>query len=163
METLLKTSDKVFSFTILDESLCLPAELSMHIFHKSKAQVICGREFPYLGSEQKTVSFRELIKIPFVVSNSPLNFQKEMMERLERYGIPNIKAIAVDELTVLPMVKNNIGASFFITIPGISPDENFRLLALNDAPQFVTALIYNKNCSQDKIDTLIALLETIMR
>lgn len=159
---LVTKSNNTVILAILPENYDVPANISITVLGKSKAYVMCTSDFLYFTPTQNSVSFKELVSIPCGISKISFDFQTTLLNLLQQYGEPSIKAVAPDTVSLTAAVKSgtvfSFSNKFFYT-----PEANeLRYLPIRNAPVFQLCLIYGKNTSQMVISQLLDLLEPLM-
>lgn len=145
---------------ILPEHYILPPDVSMTILKKSKAYLMCTNDFPYIKPEQKSISLKNIIDIPLVVSKITFEFQSTLLTLLKQYGKPQIKIIAPDYSSVTSAINSGLFAGFtnkFFLPPA---NHQLRYIAIRNSPMFHLCLLYHKNTPPTIILKLSELLKS---
>lgn len=158
-EDLTANDPNVVVLGILRENTRLPDYATMTVLNKSKSYIMCSKDFPLIPPEKTSISFKELVNMPFVLTKNSFNFQDTLFDILKLYGEPIIKAISPDHSGCTYMVENSMGVSFTNKLTVYSKNENIRYLAIRNAPKFLLALVYNKNADEKKVNKLAELIK----
>jgi len=154
IKQLIIKNPNVIVLAILNESFTLPENMGFSVLTKSKSYIMCSSDFPYIPKERTSISFKELTQIPLAILSSSFEFQDTLLCMLRKHGTPNIKTTVNDIFVLSNMTKNGSCAMFGNKLMPTNPDEHSRYVAIQNAPNFVTGLIYNKSISQDTIQLL---------
>lgn len=153
-------SSNTIIMMILPEQYILPPNVSMTILKKSKAYLMCTDDFPYIKPEQKSISLKNIIDIPLVISKMTFDFQSTLLTLLKQYGKPQIKIIAPDSNTVSSAINNGLVAGFTNKFSVSPASKHLRYVLIRNSPQFNLCLLYGKNTHPSIILQLSELLKS---
>lgn len=155
IKQLIIKNPNVIVLALLNESFTLPENIEFSVLTKSKSYIMCSSDFPYIPKEKTSISFKELTQIPLAILSSSFEFQNTLLCMLKKHGTPNIKTTVNDIFALSNMTKNRLCAMFGNKLMPTNPDENCRYVSIQNAPNFVIGLVYNKSISSDTIQLLL--------
>lgn len=121
---------------------------------------MCTDDFPYIKPEQKSISLKNIIDIPLVISKMTFDFQSTLLTLLKQYGKPQIKIIAPDSNTVSSAINNGLVAGFTNKFSVSPANKHLRYVLIRNSPQFNLCLLYGKNTHPSIILQLSELLKS---
>jgi len=158
-DIMLKNPNSLF-FGIVDTSTSLSPLLRSYTFNVGKTLLICSKDFPYFAPEQASVSFKDLINVPFVLNRNSLNFQNQLFKKLQVYGEPVIYAVAPNRSSCTLMIKKGFAAQFASSL--FTPEtRSLRVISIKNAPKFGSTLIYNENFDLKKLEQIVEIMKPV--
>lgn len=158
-EKVLQDNPNHVFFGIVPESIQLSPFLDMHILNVGHTCIMCATDFAQLPENKKYVSFKELLKLPLVINRNALYFQTILFEKLCKLGQPIVYAEASDNETCSAMVAAGLGVAFSNSLFNSKDRNNIRTLKVRNAPQFSSALVYNRSIDPHKLETILQIVQ----
>ena len=157
--SLVSNNPNCIVLTNMNESTAIPPDIRITLLSKSKLYVMCSQDFTYIPQGKNTISFKELLQVPLITVKESFELQDTILRILNLYGTPKIKANTIDIFSMTAMVNGGLGASFGVKIMHGKEYNDMRYIAIRNAPQFMTVLLYDKTLPEDKISLLTEILK----
>ena len=157
--SLVSNNPNCIVLTNMNESTAIPPDIRITLLSKSKLYVMCSQDFTYIPQGKNTISFKELLQVPLITVKESFELQDTILRILNLYGTPKIKANTIDIFSMTAMVNGGLGASFGVKIMHGKEYNDMRYIAIRNAPQFMTVLLYDKTLPEEKISLLTEILK----
>jgi len=158
-EKMLQDNPNYVFFGIVPETIQLSSFLDMHVLNMGHTCIMCAADFAQIPENKKYISFKELLKLPLVLNRNALYFQAILFEKLCKLGQPIVYAEASDNGTYSAMIAAGLGVGFTNSLFGSEEQRDLRTLRVRNAPQFSSALVYNRNIDPHKLETILQIVQ----
>lgn len=128
----------------------------------SQSYIICSQEFPYIAPTQSSISFKELVQIPMVVSKNAFDFQHILLDKVRDFGEPNIKIVAPNSVANTSAIHAGIVAGFSNKFFLSHETDTLRTIPIRNAPKFHLSLVFNVNADMHKIAALAKIIKKVL-
>ena len=163
-ETILSHPD-CFVLGIFSETRQFADEINTIILDKSKSYLAMSPEATFLPPEVKTISLKELLHVPLIETEvkEEQSFKNELFTAIRKYGEPNIRFTVPDMNLSSRLVEDKLGATFYISFRYSQKQKNpvYRTVTIKNAPKYILALLYHKDMPQEKLSSILSLLNQI--
>lgn len=152
IDTLLSQNDNALVLAVLKENSLPPQNFKMLPLQQSKSYIMVSNNSLFFPLKQTSVSFKELLKVPIILTDNAVEIQNTLLDALKKHGEPTITAVAPDVYSLATMIDNNLGISFASKL-GLPKDVNLsavRYLLIRNAPKFNLCLFYTNEALEDK-------------
>lgn len=152
---LFKNDPRTVALGIIPEDFNLDSQMGAIVLNQSKAYINYSRNFTLLAPNKTSISFKELIDLPLIISQSSFMFQKVLMEILETYGEPKISAVSPNYAHITYLIEQGVGVGFVNKLSHSTKSNlPFKTISIRNAPKFNLVLVYNNNT-----DTMAEIME----
>lgn len=152
-ETLLNQNNNAVVLAVLKDSSLQSPNFKMLPLQQSKSYIMISHNSPFFPLKQTSVSFKDLLKVPIILTDNAVEIQNVLLDTLKKHGEPNITAVAPDVYSLATMINSNLGISFASKL-GLSKDVDLtgvRYLLIRNAPKFNMCLLYTDNTPEEKV------------
>lgn len=152
-DTLLEQNNNAIILAVLRENALPPQNFKILPLQQSKSYIMISKHSPFFPVSQNSVSFKELLKVPIILTDNAAEIQNTLLDTLKKYGEPNITAVAPDIYSLAAMIDNDLGVSFANKM-GLDKNtdlSNIRYLLIRNAPKFNLCLFYTEQTSEEKV------------
>jgi len=158
---LLQENPNAVVIEVISKTTALPQDLDMVVLQESKSYIMCSHNSPFFQNNQTSTSFKDLLKVPLILTNNAFEIQDVLLGILKMHGEPIIKTVAPDIPSMLKLINKDLGVSFAskLGMPIEHSDYSERYLLIRNAPKFQLCLFYNKNIAEENILMLQSILQ----
>lgn len=150
---LLLRNPKAIAIEVITSPASLSRELEMIVLQESKSYIMCSHSSTFFQDKQNSVSFKELLKVPLILTDNAFEIQDVLLNTLRKHGEPFIKTIAPDIPSMLKLVNKDLGVSFASRLGMPIDNSNYseKYLLIRNAPKFQLCIFYNKEIALEKV------------
>ncbi len=153
IDTILSQNDNTLVLAVLRENALPPQNFKILPLQQSKSYIMASKHSPLFPISQTSVSFKELLKVPIILTDNAAEIQNVLLDTLKKHGEPTITAVAPDVHSLAAMIDNDLGVCFANRL-GLDKNanlSNIRYLLIRNAPKFKLCLFYTEQTPEEKV------------